>query len=120
MPHTDPQIAVERKLTSLKNHYSLLLALAFIFLNLSSPAWVVAQPVTCNGLVATIIGTASSDVITGTNGNDVIVGLGGNDVINGGNGNDIVCGGEGADTISGGNGDDTLFGEAGNDVLNGE
>ncbi|MGZ5214522.1 MAG: hypothetical protein ACXWEN_12345, partial [Actinomycetota bacterium] len=38
---------------------------------------------TCQGQVATIVGTPGDDVITGTPGNDVIVGLGGNDVING-------------------------------------
>jgi RHS repeat-associated protein len=78
------------------------------------------QPITCNGLVATIVGTTSNDTLTGTNANDVIVGLGGSDVITGGNGNDAICGGDGNDTLTGGNGDDTLIGDVGNDILNGE
>jgi predicted extracellular nuclease len=74
---------------------------------------------TCNGLPATIIGTAGDDTINATNGNDVIVALGGNDIVNGGNGNDVICGGAGNDTINGGNGDDTLIGNIGNDTLDG-
>jgi Ca2+-binding RTX toxin-like protein len=42
-----------------------------------------AGKVTCQGQVATIVGTKGHDVIYGTNGPDVIAGLGGNDVING-------------------------------------
>ena len=77
------------------------------------------QP-TCNGLPATIVGTAGDDVIHGTNGPDVIVGLGGNDTIYGGNGNDVICGNDGNDTIYGGNGNDTLLGGIGDDILSGE
>ena len=77
------------------------------------------QP-TCNGLPATIVGTAGGNVIYGTNGADVIVGLGGNDTIYGGNGNDVICGNEGNDTIYGGNGDDTLLGSTGDDILSGD
>jgi predicted extracellular nuclease len=75
---------------------------------------------TCNGLPATIVGTAGDDVIYGTTGSDVIVGLGGNDTIYGSNGNDVICGDAGNDTIFGGNGDDTLQGSVGDDVLNGD
>ena len=64
-----------------------------------------AQP-TCNGLSATITGTAAADSITGTAGDDVIVGLGGNDTINGKAGNDTICGGDGDDRVYGGDGDD--------------
>jgi predicted extracellular nuclease len=74
---------------------------------------------TCNGLPATIIGTAGDDVLRGTNGPDVIVGLGGNDTISGGNGNDVICGGDGNDTITGGNDNDTLLGNRGDDTLDG-
>lgn len=75
------------------------------------------QDVLCDGLPATIIGTANADVLEGTSGDDVIHGLGGNDLIRGKDGNDVICGGEGDDTISGRGGDDTLLGESGNDTL---
>jgi len=75
-----------------------------------------AGPVTCNGLDATIEGTAGDDFLTGTPGNDVIVGLGGNDIILGNGGNDTICGGDGDDLIRGGSGDDTLFGKSGKDL----
>ncbi len=84
---------------------------------------------TCQGLAATIVGTAGNDNISGTAGRDVIVGLGGNDRIEGLAGNDVICGGAGADTLiggwgndqlSGGNGTDELRGGRGNDVLRGD
>jgi hypothetical protein len=87
-----------------------------------------AMPYTCNGLAATIVGTAAGETLTGTAGNDVIVGLGGNDTINGlggndticsGNGSDVIDGGDGSDYIDAGNGNDTLAGGNGNDTLNG-
>jgi len=87
-----------------------------------------AEEYTCDGKVATIIGTNGNDVITGTEFDDVIVGLGGEDVIRGMGGNDILCGGEGYDKIFGGLGDDIIFtsigdsnaisGGEGNDVCN--
>jgi len=70
---------------------------------------------TCDGRVATIVGTAGDDVLVGTGGDDVIVGLGGDDVIRGRRGNDIICGGAGDDVIRGNLGDDVLFGDAGDD-----
>lgn len=76
-------------------------------------------PVTCNGLPATIVGTAGGDHLLGTPGNDVIHGLAGNDIINGLGGNDVICGGPGRDRLSGSQGRDKLFGDAGNDVLKG-
>jgi len=79
----------------------------------------VVNPRLCNGLAATIIGTAGNDTLNGTAGPDVIAGLGGNDVINGLGGNDIICAGLGNDTVSGGEGNDLLRGEGGKDVLNG-
>ena len=75
---------------------------------------------TCNGLTATIVGTAAGETLNGTAGADVIVGLGGDDIINGGNGNDTICAGTGLDTVNGGNGRDTIFGEADRDTLNGD
>jgi Ca2+-binding RTX toxin-like protein len=86
-----------------------------------------AQP-KCAGLVATIVGTPSSDLIFGTPGPDVIQGLGGDDDIRGLGGNDIICGGPGNDVIRGGPGndlliggpgDDTIFGQRGNDTIRG-
>jgi FtsP/CotA-like multicopper oxidase with cupredoxin domain len=74
---------------------------------------------TCNGLVATIVGTPGDDVLTGGNGADVIQGLGGNDTITGAGGNDTLCGGDGNDTVNGNNGNDWVFGELGDDILSG-
>lgn len=71
----------------------------------------------CNGLVATIMGTAGADSIVGTPGDDVIVGFGGKDVIRGRGGNDTICGGGGPDTIYGGSGADVLFGNSGGDLV---
>lgn len=74
---------------------------------------------TCNGLVATIVGTDGDDVLTGTHLDDVIVGLGGNDIINGASGSDTICGGAGDDVIDGQSQADTIFGDAGNDTIYG-
>lgn len=75
---------------------------------------------TCDGLEATIMGTAAADVLQGTPGDDVIVGLGGNDTIKGLGGNDTICAGAGADTVRGGPGNDTIFGQKGSDDLRGD
>ncbi|HVL06836.1 MAG TPA: calcium-binding protein [Acidimicrobiales bacterium] len=77
------------------------------------------DPLVCNGLAATIVGTEGDDTLVGTDGPDVIVGLGGNDRIAGLGGDDVICGGDGNDWISGGDGDDRLFGGAGDDDLAG-
>lgn len=85
----------------------------------ATPAWP-----TCQGMPATIVGTAGADTIRGSSGPDVIVSYGGNDTIYGnggadricaGAGNDIVHGGSGGDLISGGRGRDRLRGGAGTD-----
>ncbi|NND03773.1 MAG: hypothetical protein HKN91_13405 [Acidimicrobiia bacterium] len=72
---------------------------------------------TCNGHVATIVGTDGNDELVGSPLDDVIVGLGGRDRIEGGGGNDIICGGPGNDRIFGGTGRDVLYGGAGKDRL---
>ena len=74
---------------------------------------------TCNGLVATIVGTDGNDTLTGTSGADVIVGLEGNDTIIGLEGNDTICGNEGADDISGGYGEDYIDAGTGHDEVRG-
>src|SRR5262245_58615973 len=70
----------------------------------------VGSEATCDGRVATIVGTSDDDVLTGTPGPDVIAGLEGDDRINGGDGDDTICGDDGADVVAGGPGDDRLFG----------
>jgi Tol biopolymer transport system component len=74
---------------------------------------------TCNGKVATIVGTPGNDVLVGTSGRDVIVGLGGHDRIRGLGGNDLICGGNGRDRINGGDGRDHIFGQFGTDRIRG-
>jgi Ca2+-binding RTX toxin-like protein len=95
----------------------------------SSSTTTTVNPLLCNGVQATIVGTdgpnllagtAGADVIVGLGGVDRIAGLGGDDVICGGDGNDLITGGEGNDVVLGGAGDDDLVGDAGNDTLNGE
>jgi Ca2+-binding RTX toxin-like protein len=71
----------------------------------------------CDGVPATITGTAGNDTIGGTSGNDVIIGLGGNDRITSGSGNDRVCGGAGNDVVDSGSDNDRVFGGTGNDSL---
>jgi hypothetical protein len=78
----------------------------------------VGTPV-CDGLPATLAGTAANELLAGTNASDVIVGRGGKDWIDGKGGNDRLCGGAGADVLYGGYGDDRLFGEGGSDDLYG-
>jgi Ca2+-binding RTX toxin-like protein len=65
---------------------------------------------TCDGQVATIVGTDGADVLTGTPGRDVIAALGGNDTLVGLGGDDRLCGGFGRDRLSGGPGADVLLG----------
>ena len=81
---------------------------------------VLAQAATCNGLVASIVGTSGNDILFGTGGDDVIVGLDGNDVIRGLGGDDTICGDNGRDRLFGGRGNDALFGGKKNDILKGD
>jgi Ca2+-binding RTX toxin-like protein len=74
-------------------------------------------PPTCQGVAATIVGTALNDVINGTPGSDVIVAGAGNDTINGGGGNDRICGDAGRDRITGAAGNDLVFGGSGPDTI---
>ena len=71
----------------------------------------------CNGVPATIVGTAGPDRILGTNARDVVYGGPGNDTISGLNGDDLLCGGPGNDLLDGGNGNDLLDGTFGDDRL---
>ncbi len=96
----------------------------------AAPVRAAADPPTCGGKLATIVGTDGNDVLNATDGDDVIVGLDGTDRIYGGAGNDVICGGPGApvlddvdqwfETLSGGPGDDILYGEDGPDIVDGD
>jgi VCBS repeat-containing protein len=74
---------------------------------------------TCAGRVATVVGSAGTDVLRGTPRPDVIVGLGGDDVVTARGGDDVVCAGGGNDRVSGGPGNDLLLGGPGRDRLDG-
>jgi SpoIID/LytB domain protein len=95
------------------------LTVALLATTLVAPTAGARSGPTCQGLLATIVGTPGSDTIVGTLGDDVIVGRGGRDIINGRAGEDVICGGRGADEIDGGPGDDVLVGGPGPDVLDG-
>jgi len=71
----------------------------------------------CQGMNATLVGSAGGDFLNGTSGPDVIVGLGGNDILLGGGGDDVICGGPGNDKIEGGPGDDSIDGGEGIDTI---
>jgi uncharacterized repeat protein (TIGR01451 family) len=83
---------------------------------------------TCQGAVATIVGTPGNDVLVGTAGRDVILARAGHDRVFARGGRDLVCAGRGfdlvrggprADSIRGGLKADRLIGGGGNDVLRG-
>jgi Tol biopolymer transport system component len=81
------------------------------------PDW---QPTaTCQGKVATIVGTSASETLSGGPNADIISGQGGKDTISGLDGKDVICGDAGKDKLSGGKGKDILSGGKGNDKLNG-
>ena len=65
----------------------------------AEPSWGAAQGL-CQGLQATITGTAGGDTLRGSTGDDVIQGGAGDDLIFGGGGHDIICGGAGEDMVS--------------------
>ena len=68
--------------------------------------------------MATLKGTAGTDMLFGGFADDSLFGLGGNDNAFGNDGNDSVFGGTGNDLLFGGIGNDVLDGSDGNDVLN--
>lgn len=130
-----PVPLVAREISPLLKSHPLLFFLMSLLL-LLMPLTASAQPVTCNGKIATIVGTTGG-TLNGTNGDDIIVGTGafnytvnagngndtictgsGNDVINAGDGNDWINAGAGNNQIVGDNGNDTIFAGAGNDVIN--
>jgi len=74
---------------------------------------------TCDGMTATIVGTAGNDEIRGTENADIIVTLGGNDKVSGRGGSDTICGGAGKDRLRGDDAADRLFGEADKDRVEG-
>jgi len=71
----------------------------------------------CNGIPATIAGTAAGDRLVGTPGDDVIAAHAGNDRVFGRGGHDVICGGPGDDDLRGEGGNDVLVGGPGDDVL---
>jgi Ca2+-binding RTX toxin-like protein len=79
----------------------------------------VTETPTCDGLAATIVGTAGDDRLIGTAADDVIWAGSGDDLVKGKGGNDTICLGGGADEASGGSGSDTIFGGSGADVIAG-
>jgi len=129
-----PYVLVDRRVDPMKaNNFAtrgavmLLMTLGLIPIGAVRVAAVDAS--TCAGQSATIVGTATDDILVGTDSADVIVGLGGNDQIEPGLGDDLVCGGEGSDRITdsdgldhlnGGPGDDILFDQGGSSVLIGK
>jgi CSLREA domain-containing protein len=78
------------------------------------------DPVFCDGVEATIVGTSGAETILGTSGRDVIVAFGGKDLVKSRDGNDLVCAGDGTDEVRGGPGNDKVYGQAGTDSLFGE
>jgi serralysin len=70
---------------------------------------------TGNVLNNSIIGNASTNILTGGTGNDTLSGNDGNDYLYAGTGNDSLTGGNGNDILRGGAGVDRLDGGIGND-----
>ncbi len=87
-------------------------------LNISMIFTVFTEP-TCQGELATDLGTPNWDRIVGTKRDDVILTFGGRDKVLGKGGDDIVCGGPGSDTLTGHAGDDALIGGKGSDSCSG-
>src|SRR3954451_24584901 len=79
-----------------------------------------AEPPTCNGQVATIVGTTGPDRIVGTPARDVINADAGDDVVSGEGTGDVICGGVGNDTIGADGGNDRMFGDEDTDTLGGD
>ncbi len=77
------------------------------------------NPVTCRGLVATIVGTDGDDRLTGTPGRDIVYAGAGVDRIETFGGDDVICAGPGADIVDAGEGQDFVLGGAGADQIEG-
>lgn len=94
--------------------------LALICAPFLAPVSALAQAVpTCNGKVATIVGTDDGETIIGTKYPDVIWAGGGDDIVSGGSGADTICGGDGSDYLNGGKGPDWIDGGYGDDEIAG-
>lgn len=76
-------------------------------------------PITCQGKVATMIGTKRRETLRGTKGQDIIATIGGDDVVEARGGQDLICGGNGSDRLIGGDGMDRIIGGKGNDRCRG-
>jgi len=90
--------------------------------NGANPTLIQKQPlpiVRCNGLKATIVGTAGKDTLRGTKKKDVIAAGAGDDKVFGLAGKDVICGEGGRDKLGGGPDADTLLGGPGRDTLEG-
>ncbi len=114
-PHTQP---LSKRSPFARMGTGITLCLALLATVLSAAAS--GQALTCDGKVATIVGTEGNDRIYGTDGDDVIVALGGIDIIRSFDGKDTICGGEGRDRIYAGRGADVIFGEGQNDRILGQ
>jgi Ca2+-binding RTX toxin-like protein len=110
-----PTIAARYKLSM----RSLLVLAAVIFVIAPAEVWAEGGSARCQGVAATVAGSAGADTLRGTKGPDVIAARGGSDLIRGLGGNDRVCAGPGNDQVLGGRGVDRLTGESGNDRLRG-
>ena len=71
-------------------------------------------------MAATVVGDASSNVLTGTDERDLILARAGDDTVNALARGDLVRAGRGADTVNGGRGRDHLRGGLDNDTVNGD
>jgi Ca2+-binding RTX toxin-like protein len=86
--------------------------------NIGTASFTITVAFTCQGEIATIVGTPGNDDLPGTGARDVIALLEGDDRVFAGGGDDLICGDEGNDPLLVGDaGDDEVFGGEGNDVM---
>ena len=78
-----------------------------------------AQPPSCRGTVATLVGTAGPDRLVGTGGPDVILARAGDDTIVGLSGRDLICANRGNDRVNAGPAADRVFAGMGADRVRG-
>ena len=74
---------------------------------------------TCDGIMANVKGTGSSETLVGTSRRDIMHGRGGGDRIEGRGGPDVICGGAGGDELYGNGGGDRILGGSGADEVRG-